>query len=247
MTRPSLRELFDRARTYLDTDDLNFPDDLCNMLTRRIWYQAVVMEREWRFFQRLGNADVVAGESYVPMTFDTASVLLPGTRLMAVMWNAKPLVWREASMLLREYMREGLGEPVYWTEINDGLDRNLALFPTPSVDGRVTVEFYQEPVYPEDAAPDPLAPYTQGFVDLPPEFDDALLEGLLGEMYMREEDPDLYDMHRQTFLEQMGSIRNRWRYSSTIPMVIAGRAREPGKDPGGFNADGKFTQPVAPG
>ena len=246
MARPSLRELFDRARQYLDTDDLNFPDDLCNMLTRRIWYQAVVMEREWRFFQRIGTADKEADDTpYVSMTFDTAPVLLPATRVMAVFWNGKPLVWREASVLMREFIGQ-TGEPVYWSELNEGLQRSLVLFPVPGQDGTVGCEFYQEPVYPVDLAP-VQAPYSLGFADLPPEFDDALLEGLLGEMYMREEDPDLYDMHRQTFLEQMGSIRNRWRHSSTNPVVMAGRARLPGHDPGGFDADGKFTQPVAPG
>ena len=245
MARPTLREIFDRARRYLDTDNLNFPDLLLDDLLRRLWFQAVTMEREWRFFQRSGTAAVVAGTQLVPFTFDTLPVVTPAVRLMTVQWNYKSLTWREDSALIRQYGTE-TGEPVEFTERNVGLQRNIALFPTPGQDGEVEVTFYAEPVYPTDAAPVD-DPYSLGFVDLPAEFDDALVEGLLGEMYMREEDPDLYDLHRQTFLEQMGSIRNRWRESHFTPLVVAGRARLPGHDPGGFAANGAFTQPVAPG
>ena len=243
MARQTLGDIFNAARSYLDTDELNFPNPLLDTLLKRIWFQAITMEREWRFFQRAGHKAVTAGNPYVPMTFDTLLAPTPATRLMTVMWEGAPLTWREASILVREAGTSGT--PSFYTELNEGTQRNIFLSPAPSSDGQLTVEFYQEPQYPSDVAVDPLNPYTAGFVDLPPEFDPALLEGVLAEMYMREEDVDLYDTHRSMFLEQMGSIRNRWRESLATPLVMAGRARLPGEQPGGWYWPGYMKQPVA--
>ena len=71
MARLTVGEIFDNVRTYLDTDDLNFPNDLLNMMLQRLWFQAVTMEREWRFFQRQGTVAVPSGSAAVPMAFDT--------------------------------------------------------------------------------------------------------------------------------------------------------------------------------
>ena len=76
MARLTLGDMFNNVREYLDTDDLNFPDDLLNMLLHRLWFQAVTMEREWRFFQRQGSIPVAAGTALVPMAFDTHSAAL---------------------------------------------------------------------------------------------------------------------------------------------------------------------------
>jgi hypothetical protein len=238
MNRLTLADLFNRSRTYLDTDELNFPNPLCDTLLRRIWFQAVTMEREWRFFQRQGSVPVAAGTALVPFAFETLPAqAVPATRLLTVMWNDQPLVWRELSTSIRT--EAGGGNPVTYSEQNNGLQRNVALFPAPAVAGTLNVTFFAEPVYPEDPT------YLTGFLDLPEEFDWALLEGLLAEMYSREEDMDLYDVHRQNFLEQMGSVRNRWRESLATPLVMAGRGRLPGKDPGGFNDRGIYTLPTA--
>ena len=238
MARPTLRELFDRARIYLDTDSLNFPDNLCDILMKRVWFQAAQgMERGWRFQEQSGTATVVAGTAHVPFTFTVESRSVPAARIHTLRWNANDLVWTEYTRALRLY-GDQTGSPVNWSEQNEGLERNLRLFPIPGQDGTLTVDFYLTPTYPTDL--------TQTFSDLPDAFDDALLEGLLAEMYMREEDPDLYNDHRDIFLQHMGAIRNNERISLSTPLVMAGRARVPGKDPGGFAANGAFTQPAAP-
>jgi hypothetical protein len=238
----TLAQLFADVRQYLDTDALNFPDALLDTLLRKVWFQAVSMEREWRFFQRSGTADVTAGQALVPFTFDTVPTpAMPAVRLLVVKWGDEDLIWRELSMMLRDFDEDNRGQPCYYSEQNDGTQRNIALFPTPIADGTVTVEFYAEPVYPVGVPVD----YTGTFSDLPFEFDDALQEGLLAEMYMREEDPDLYQVHRQMFLEQMGSIRNHWRESTYTPLVYGGRARGPGGDPGGWHWGGYVTRPAA--
>jgi hypothetical protein len=242
MPRLTVGEIFNNVRTYLDTDDLNFPNDLLNMMLQRLWFQAVTMEREWRFFQRQGTAAVTTGTWQVPMEFDTLPTpAMPGVRLLVVQWERDPLVWRENTYALRTW-GDAAGIPVSYTEINDGPKRNIGLFPRPSTDGTLYVEFFAEPVYPVVN----VGQYNVYFADLPEEFDQALQEGLLAEMYMREEDPDLYDVHRNMFLEQMGSIRNRWKESLYTPLVMAGRARSPGGDNDGFNERGAFRQPAAP-
>jgi hypothetical protein len=238
----SLTELFNDARQYLDTDDLNFPNDLLDTLLHKVWFQAVTMEREWRFFQRAGTAAVTAGQRLVPFTFITNLPVpaVPATRLLTVMWEQTPLRWRELSAAIRSWT-DAQGTPSEYSEQNEGPQRNIALFPTPALAGTLRIEFYAEPVYPVITPGD----YSRTFSDLPEEFDDALMEGLLSEMYMREEDPDLYETHRQMFLEHMGSIRNRWRESLYAPLVMAARARNPGGDPGGWNWPGYITQPTA--
>jgi hypothetical protein len=159
------------------------------------------------------------------------------------------LVWQEASMALRTW-GDNRGDPAIYSELNDGTQRNIALFPHPYISEDVvpddypvvTVEFFAEPVYPVVVPGD----YSVIFGDLPDEFDAALQEGLLAEMYMREEDPDLYDVHRNMFLEQMGSIRNRWKESLNTPIIMAGEARDRRHDRSGFSVDGSFRQPAAP-
>ena len=243
MPRWTKADLFNNARTYLDTDELNFPNPLCDILLRRVWMQAVSMEREWRFLQKSGEVEVTGGTALVPFSYTTGTDLttgLPqiteGTRIQTAAWGGNILGWCEYTWGLSMFGTQE-GSPVAWTELNDGLQRNIRLFPVPSGDGELTVDFYLTPVYVEDE--------TQSFDQLPEEFDSALLEGLLADMYMREEDPDLFDTHRQMFLEQMGTIKDRWRESLTTPLVMGGRGRWPGGDPGGFDDYDRMTRPVA--
>lgn len=236
MARPTLHELFDRARIYLDTDELNFPDNLCDILMKRVWFQAASgMERGWRFQEQSGSSPVLAGVAMVPFSFTVETRSVPAARIYTVRWGSDDLVWNEYTHALREWGTQS-GDPRFWSELNNGLDRHIRLFPIPGVDGTLTVDFYLTPTYPTNPG--------ETFADLPEQFDDALLEGLLAEMYMREEDPDLYDAHRQIFLEAMGAIRNNERISLTTPLVMGGRGRVPGRDPGGFAANGAFTQPA---
>ena len=243
MARPTKGEMFDRARTYLDTDNLNFTDELLDIMLERIWFQAVTMEREWRFFQRQGTAAVTAGDAMVPFVFTTdpnatpTPLTHPGTRILSVSWGNVILPWIEYTTGLDYYLNQ-TGQPVCWSELNEGPDRHLRLFPAPSMDGSLLVDFYAEPVYPDVGL--------LQFLDLPAEFDSALLEGLLSDMYYREEDPDLGDMHRNMFLEQMGSIRNRWRISLDTPIVMAGQARRPSSADSRYNDMGAYTSPIAP-
>jgi hypothetical protein len=235
MARPTLHDVFEKARAYLDTDALNFPDSLCDILMKRVWFQAASgMERGWRFQQQAGSVAVQAGTALVPFTFTVESRSVPAARIHTVRWIGTDLVWNEYTHALRQWGTQ-TGAPVAWSELNDGLSRQLRLFPIPGVDGVLYVDFYLTPTYPTTP--------TETFADLPEQVDDALLEGLLAEMYMREEDPDLYQVHRQIFLEAMGAIRNNERISLTTPLVMAGRARAPGRDPGGFAANGAFTDP----
>ena len=113
--------------------------------------------------------------------------------------------------------------------------RNIRLFPLQASDGTVTADFYAVPTYPVND--------DDAFADLPEEFDSALLEGLLADMYTREEDPDLSNIHSDMYLAQMGSIRDRWRRSMQMPVVMAGRARKPSRRTG-FDDRGAMTQPV---
>jgi hypothetical protein len=237
MARLTKDNLFDAARQYLDTDDLNFPDGLLDTLLQRVWFQAVSMERDWRFFQRQGTAPVVAGDPTVPFSFaPPAAAAMPSTRLINVQLSSTGdhLPWWEYTTALFNWGQDR-GTPFAYSELNEGTQRVIRLWPTPGADDTLVVDFYAEPVYADSTA--------STFSDLPPEFDSALLEGLLSDMYNREEDPDLGDMHRQMFLEQMGSIRNRWRYTMDTPLVYAGLARADGLDPGGFDAMGRMTAP----
>jgi hypothetical protein len=176
------------------------------------------------------------------LTFVVATRDVPGVRLMMVAWDNRRLRWEEFVRSVDE-VSPGPGTPVVWCEVNDGTQRSIALRPAPAYDGALSALFYLQPVYPPGTTPDELA---ATFSDLPEEFDGALLEGLLADMYMREEDPDLYDMHRNMFLEQMGSIRNRWRASIDVPLVIGGKALI-GDKQYGFDDMGRFTAPIAPG
>lgn len=240
---------------YLDTDNLNFPDDLCNLLIQRIWRQSISMERQWRFLQKQGMTDVTAGSDAVDMTFITDltnPVAVPAERIYTMRFGigtttAMPDETTYRSLPLYEYTLalktygERTGTPLAWSEVNDGPTRRIRLWPTPSMNVVLVSDFYADLVYP--ASPVSGGPYDVTFFPLPDEWDDALLEGLLGEMYTREEDPDLAQIHRQNFLEQTGSIRDHWRYSIDTPVVVGGAARL--VDPGsGFNDMGAFTAPT---
>lgn len=252
MANRTLRDLFDQARVYLDTDDLNFPDDLCNILLQRIWAQVVSMEREWRFLQKRGTLDVTAGTVDIDMAFftDPANTApTPAARLYTLRWaqglvaargSYGALAWVSYTDALKVW-GEQQGTPACWSEINDGPDRKIRLFPSPNADGNLLSDFYADLTYP--ASPVGGGPYDTTFAPLPDEWDSALLEGLLAEMYMREEDPDLYNIHRQLFLEQTGTIRTHWRRSIDAPIVVAGNARVTGPATG-FNDVGAFTAPA---
>lgn len=248
MAHRTLLDLFNQARTYLDTDELNFPDDLCNILFQRIWFQAVALEREWRFLQQYGTIDVLAGTALVPASFtitdDAAgtTATVGAVRLYTVAWN-DGLLWQREYVAGEAESADAVGTPTAYSELNTGPQRSIRLFPIPGSDGTIRADFYADLVYP--APPGGGGPYDVTLDPLPDEFDSCLLEGLLAEMYMREEDTDLYQQHRQMFLEQTGSIRSNWRYSQQRPVVMAGRARRPGTSQGGFDDMGRFTRPVA--
>ena len=235
MPRPTKSELFDQARAYLDTDALNFPNTLLDILCKRVWFIAVTMEREWRFYQKYGSAQVGAG-TLVPMTFNVDTLSVDATRLYTVYWNGAKLLWTEYTTGLARY--DDPGEPVAWSELNDGITRTIRLFPLPASDGVVTADFFAMPQYPVND--------DDAFADLPEEFDSALLEGLLADMYTREEDPDLANTHNDLFMQQMGSIRDRWRRSIQMPLVLGGRALRQPDSSAGFDAFGSYTQPAAP-
>lgn len=248
MAHRTMRDLFSQARVYLDTDELNFPDDLCNILFQRIWFQAVAMEREWRFLQQYGTAAVAGGTALVPQRFTVTnevaatSVTMGAVRLYTLAWNDTLLYQREYTAQEGQ-LGEEQGAPVAYSELNVGPARQIRLFPIPAADGTLRADFYADLVYP--TSPGGGGPYNVTLDPLPDEWDSCLLEGLLAEMYMREEDTDLYDIHRQMFLEQTGSIRSNWRYSQQTPVVLGGRARLPGASRYGFDAQGRLTRPVA--
>src|SRR5262245_16925955 len=142
MAHRTLTELFADARQYLDTDALNFPDSLLDTLLHKVWFQAVSMEREWRFFQRTGSTADNEGQQLVPFTFDTNVLTdVSGVRLLAVKWEDEDLVWRELSILLRTYDAAERGTPCYYSEQNDGTQRNIALFPIPITNGLLSAAF----------------------------------------------------------------------------------------------------------
>lgn len=217
MARRSLAMIYDEARSYLDTDDLNFPDDLCTMLMRRVWFQAVNMETEWRFLLCDAYVDVPAMTSRVPLTFTVGSLagqpVREAARLDWVRWGTSPLTvqttWRRGDATYATTV----GMPGFYAEEQDAGVRYLRLFPTPNYDDRLSVSMVLIPQFP--------ATVDDAFVDLPEEFDDALLQALLAEMYMREEDGDLYQFQRSMFMEQMGSIKERWRMSNPERLVLA--------------------------
>lgn len=217
MARLTLGEMFNEVRAYLDTDDLNFTDDLLSSLLRRVWYQAVAMEKEWAFLHQEGDLAITAGLRDTPAVISVGGVLRPSVRIFEMRdENGGVIPWtdKQRAQLVHG---DGRGEPCSWSDHYEGGTRLLRLYPVPVRDRTFTCEFYAEAVFP---------PYPDGaFIDLPEEFDEVLKEGLVAEMYMREEDPDLYQAHRSVFLEQMGSIRAHWRGSVTPTLVMNGRAR----------------------
>lgn len=224
MARRTLGMLYAEARTYLDTDDLNFPDDLCTILMRRVWFQAVNMEVEWRFLLCDAYVDVVVPSARIPLTsFTVASLAGQPTREAArfdwVRWENFHLAcqteWRRGDAA---YLAN-VGTPEFYAEEQDAGVRYLRLFPAPMANGRLNVSMVLIPSFP--------ATVNDSFVDLPEEFDDALLQALLAEMYMREEDGDLYQYQRSMFMEQMGSIKERWRMTTTQRIVVASDALYP--------------------
>lgn len=228
MARRTLSMLYDEARAYLDTDDLNFPDDLCTLLMRRVWFQAVNMEVEWEFLLCDGTADWPADAVRIPLRFAVpaleGSPTREAARLAWVRWdNGLNLTCQTTWLRGMEALNNQIGVPGYWAEERDGGVRYLRLWPTPSIDPAtpqaVQVSMVLIPEFPTSV---------QGsFVDLPEEFDDALLQALLAEMYMREEDGDLYQFARSMFMEQMGSIKERWRRSIPQRLVMASDALYP--------------------
>ena len=226
MARRTLDDLYAEARTYLDTDDLNFPTDLCHLLMRRVWFQAVNMEREWRFLLCDGFVDVPAFTSRIPLRFTCTGLAgqpqRDAARLDWVAWGDPAVALALQSQWVRVIGTWGVtpsasGVPEAWAEEQDSGVRYLRLGPPPATDGRLNVSMVLIPEFPSDT--------TQALVDLPEEFDDALLQALLAEMYMREEDGDLYQFQRSMFMEQMGSIKERWRVSNTDRLVMAGDAK----------------------
>src|SRR5262245_7698731 len=216
MARRSLSMLYVEARSYLDTDDLNFPDDLCTLLMRRVWFQAVNMEVEWEFLLHDGTAPYLATDERIPLSFTVPALALQPVRQAArldwVRWEDSPLLaqveWKRGDNSFRTQK----GTPTFWAEERDAGARYLRLLPAPLSDGEVNVSMVLIPEFP--------ATVDDAFVDLPEEFDDALLQALLAEMYMREEDGDLYQFQRSMFMEQMGSIKERWRRSVPQRLVM---------------------------
>ena len=225
MARRTLSDLYNEARAYLDTDDLNFPDDLLTLLMRRVWFQAVNMEAEWDFLLCDGEALWPANAERVPLTFTLPQFAgVPSrqaARLAWVRWGDAPLTcqatWRQGDLAYHNVS----GTPQFWVEERDAGVRYLRLLPTPVTDGttKVNVSMVLIPEFPLSVA--------GSFVDLPEEFDDALLQALLAEMYMREEDGDLYQFARSMFMEQMGSIKERWRKSVPQRVIVAADAVAP--------------------
>lgn len=224
MARRTLGDLYAEARAYLDTDDLNFPDDLCTLLMKRVWFQAVNMEVEWEFLLCDGTQDWVAETTRMPLRFTVAALAGAPTREAArlawVRWNDSGNLTCQTTWLRgMEALNGQIGTPQYWGEERDGGVRYLRLWPAPGIDSAVAVSMVLIPEFPLSVA--------AAFVDLPEEFDDALLQGLVAEMYMREEDGDLFQFARSSFMEQMGSIKERWRRSVPQRLVVAGDALSP--------------------
>ena len=220
MARRTLADLYDEARTYLDTDDLNFPDDLCRLLLRRVWFQAVNMEPEWRFLRHDGTVDVLAHDDLVPLTFTIPSlggVQREAARVDWLRWSVNGALLRPVTLLDgARVWQDTYGTPEGYSDYADAQVRSIRLWPSANTDGTLTAGLIIKPDFPST---------DEGvMVDLPEEFDDALLQALLAEMYMREEDADLYQFQRSMFMEQMGSIRQRWRPSIQDRLVMAGEA-----------------------
>lgn len=220
MARRSLAMLYDEARAYLDTDDLNFPDDLCTSLMRRVWFQAINMETEWRFLLCDAYVDVPAATLRVPLSFTVPALAGQPVREAArfdwVRWENNALTMQTGWRLAHDLFRTQTGLPIYFAEEQDAGVRYARLFPAPQTDGRLYVSMVLIPQFP--------ATVNDAFVDLPEEFDDALLQALLAEMYMREEDGDLYQFQRSMFMEQMGSIKERWKQTNPERLQLAADA-----------------------
>jgi hypothetical protein len=208
--------MFQEVRDYLDTDALNFPDEILLPLLRRIWFQALAMEKEWAFLHQEGVLVVTASERDVLAAPVVNAVATPAMRFFNIRDEyGYPLPWMEEGLAQRQW-GDQVGDPRVWTDHVEGGVRYVRLYPVPVMDRTLTAGFYAEAVFPT---------YPTGtFADLPREFDETLKEGLIAEMYMREEDPDLYQAHRSIFLEQMGSIRAHWRGSVSTPVVMNLRA-----------------------
>lgn len=217
MARPTAADLFGETRVYLDTDEQNLPDSLLDLLLRRVWFQAVNVEREWRFLTKVMTITVPIGTVTSPMAFAPAGSTdtpVPATRIdyLRNLTLGNVLRWLPLHEALAVH-GDAEGGIYAWSETVEAGDRQVRWFAIPAMDTDIEVSFYATPQYP--ATPD------ESFSDLPEEFDAAFRSGLLAEAYMREEDPELYDVHRSMFQEQLGYIRQRWKASETDPLVMA--------------------------
>jgi hypothetical protein len=222
VARLSVADIFDQVRDYLDTDALNMPDTLLDTMLQRVWFEAINMEAEWRFLNITMTIDVANGAQDLPMAFTPAIdpppvPPPPPTPAVRINYLRDPV---QGTLLPQVPIHEGLAHygttpvanPVAWSDYSSGYERILKLWPIVGMDCQLVVAFYALPQYP--------AAFTDTFVDLPPEFDQALKTGLLAETYLREEDPELYDSQRQVYLNAMGSIRAAWKVSNSDPLVL---------------------------
>jgi hypothetical protein len=207
----TLQQFRDLVRAQLDTDADDLPDVLVDSWVREGWRFCVNRHRRWPFYETVWPLPVTAGVGVyderglgdngggVPIEIDAVHDD-----------NGVPLSWigfNQAGTL-------GVsGGPTRFWSRNAG---QLYLFPAPETSTNFAA-------YGSRESYDWVGDGGEATSDLPPEFDDVVLNWVLGRAFQRQEDGDLGVMHLDQAEVLLRQLQRRWmRYMSSAPLVLNG-------------------------
>lgn len=216
----TLQDFRDLVRAQLDTDIDDLTDRLVDAWVREAWRMCVNRNRRWPFYRSSWSVPVLASVA----SYSFASLGSPSNDIAEIATviddDNKPLTWAglEQGQML---MSASSSKPTHWTIEGD----NLVLYPTPGTAYTYTAYGYRRPVEWGSTSAGETS-------DLPDDFDDVILNWIVGRAFQRQEDGDLGVMHLDQADFLLRQLQKQYmRYNSSFPLVLNDGVRRPVERP----------------
>jgi hypothetical protein len=211
----TLGEFRNLVRAQLDADSDDLPDTLIDVWVREGWRFCVNRKRRWAFYASQWSFTIgPEGDARVPLESLGTPENSP-LEIEAVLAEAKPLRWVGPTQGIDRF-GEQRGEPAHWTQLLNG----LVVLPLPNRERTFLALGYRKPV-------DWVADGGSATSDLPPDFDDVILNWSVGRAFQRQEDGDLGVMHLDQAEVLLRTLERRWtKHAVSAPLILNDGVRD---------------------